>query len=720
MAHTSRFEDITDRQLGERAHAMLRRFFGYSSFRPGQLDIIITLLRGRDTVVLMPTGGGKSITFQIPALMLPGLTIVVSPLLSLMRDQVEALTANGIPAATLNSLQSDDENRAVADALTAGHIKLLYISPERLLADLPRWNSSLDISLVAIDEAHCISHWGHDFRPDYTRLSELRSALPTVPIVALTATADRLTRDDIARQLRLDDHATFITSFDRPNLSLNVMPAPKGARRFEIISTMIDRHPHDVGIVYCLSRKTTETVAAELVRRGYRAAPYHAALPPQQRLDTQNAFREGRLQVVAATVAFGMGIDKSNIRWVIHYNMPSCIESYYQEIGRAGRDGMPSQTIMFYSVQDLISLRHFAEESGQAGVNLEKLKRMEQYAEAKICRRRMLLSYFGETLDHDCGNCDVCLSPPQRYDASTPVRMALSAMVRVGEQVGASMLTDILRGSARADLRAHGFDRIKTYGVGRDIPASDWHHIILQMIQLGIVDIAYDDGNKLRVTDYGRRILYSTEPVMLARNDGYDNYRAGRKTTSQPRVKPDVSTLMLAALVDVREKLSAKEGTASYLVLSDPTIRAIVEKKPLTMAAFAMIEGISERKAALYWGPVAKALSKVSPAFKPVVEHSRYTSLFLFRRGTSPAEIARIRGIQIQTVYSHLADLAVACELTHSEIDSVVDPTTLARIVAQYKSLGPGEKMYELYASQYPDGLLTFAFAVARMRGLIG
>lgn len=718
MSRTPRFQELTDRQLGEQAHAMLRRFFGYSSFRPGQLDIILTLLRGRDSVVLMPTGGGKSITFQIPALMLPGLTVVVSPLLSLMRDQVEALNANGIPAATLNSLQSDDESRAVADALTAGHIKLLYISPERLLADLPRWNSSLDISLVAIDEAHCISRWGHDFRPDYTRLSELRSALPDVPIVALTATADRLTRDDIARQLRLADPAVFITSFDRPNLSLNVMPAPKGARRFEIISAMIERHPHDVGIVYCLSRKTTEAVAAELSRRGYRAAPYHAGMAPGQRLDTQNAFREGRLQVVAATVAFGMGIDKSNIRWVIHYNMPSCIESYYQEIGRAGRDGMPSQTIMFYSVQDLISLRHFAEESGQVGVNLEKLKRMEQYAEARICRRRMLLSYFGETLDHDCGNCDVCLSPPRRYDASTPVRMALSAIVRTGEQAGASMLADILRGSARADLRARGFDRIKTYGVGRDIPAAEWHSIILQMIQLGIVDIAYDDGNKLRVTDYGRRILYSTEPVMLARNDSYDTYSSARKAKAQPRVRPDASALMLAALADVRDKLAAKEGIAPYLVLSDPTIRAIVEKKPVSMTDFAMIEGISERKAALYWAPVAKALAKAVPSFKPVIEHSRFTSLFLFRRGVSLADIARIRGIQIPTVYNHLADLAVWGKLTAGEIDSIVDPSTLASIVARYKALRPGEKMYELYGAQYPDGLLTFAFAIARMRGL--
>lgn len=336
-----RFNDLTDAQLQAKATTMLRRFFGYTSFRPRQLEVITAALRGRDTVVLMPTGGGKSITFQIPALILDGITVVVSPLLSLMRDQVDALIANGIPAATINSLQSDDENRSVTRALGAGHIKLLYISPERLLADMPRWRPDLPINLIAIDEAHCISRWGHDFRPDYTRLAMIRDTRPDIPIIALTATADRLTRDDIARQLRLQDPLTVLTSFDRPNLSLKVETGSSLRRRIATMTSLIDRYPSDTGIVYCLARKTTESVSAELKKAGYAVEPYHAAMSADRRMEVQSRFRSGELQAVVATVAFGMGIDKSNIRWIVHNNMPSCIESYYQEIGRAAATAFP-------------------------------------------------------------------------------------------------------------------------------------------------------------------------------------------------------------------------------------------------------------------------------------------------------------------------------------------------------------------------------------------
>ncbi len=709
-----RYQDQTDSQLQAQATTMLRRFYGYTTFRPRQLEIILSVLRGRDTVVLMPTGGGKSLTFQIPALILPGMTIVVSPLLSLMRDQVEALIANGIPAATINSLQSDEENRSVTEAVGAGHIKLLYISPERLLTDLPRWRSDIPISLIAIDEAHCISRWGHDFRPDYTRLSEIRLRRPDIPIVALTATADRLTRDDIARQLRLVDPNVIITSFDRPNLSLRVETGATPRRRQDVISSLIDRYPSDTGIVYCLARKTTESVATELKRMGYRVEPYHAAMDPSRRLDVQSRFRSGELQAVVATVAFGMGIDKSNIRWIVHNNMPSCIESYYQEIGRAGRDGMPAETVMFYSVADLITLRKFAMDSGQTAVNLEKLQRMSQYAEARVCRRRMLLSYFGETLEHDCGNCDVCLDPPVRYDASTEVRKALSAIVRTNEQAGTTMLIDILRGSSRADLVSRGFDRIKTYGAGRDTDVATWQSVILQMVQLGIVDIAYDRSNHLTVTPYGRRLLFSTEPIMLSRTDGQASKKYRRADTRPQRPARSAET----ALREVRIKLAAKENIPAYMVMSDPTLMAIVSRLPSTLQEFAEVEGISDRKAVAYWRPVAKALAGAVRGYKPVIEHSRNDTLFLLRRGNSPAEIAAMRRITTTTVYNHLADFLAADALTKEDILAIIDPASYRNIIAIYNA-GPREQLGERLGDRYPDGLPHFAFTLGRRRGEI-
>ena len=595
----------------EQLLALLKKFFGYTSFRPLQAEIIRHILQKKDSLVLMPTGGGKSICFQLPAIYLPGITLVVSPLIALMKDQVEGLVANGIPAASLNSMISESEQQQVKQLCIQGKIKLLYISPERVKAEADWFLPRLDVSLIAIDEAHCISHWGHDFRPEYTQLAILKERFPKVPFIALTATADKVTRTDIVAQLKLNDPKIFISSFDRPNLSLTVRRGLNQREKIRAIVHFIRQHKGQSGIIYCLRRSTTEMLAEELEKYAVHAVAYHAGLAPQEREKAQDDFINDRVEVVCATVAFGMGIDKSNIRWVVHFNMPGSIENYYQEIGRAGRDGAKSDTLLFYSLSDLIVLRQFAEESGQQEVNMEKLNRMQRYCETDICRRRILLSYFGEEVEKDCGNCDVCLNPPERFDGSILVQKALSAVMRTGQQVAVDMLIYILRGSARADLTEKGYHHIKTYGAGRDIPYLEWKEYIYQMIQLGFLEVDYANGNKLKVTPLGNKILFGQSKALLTR------YRPAEKETTRSRVTRDeghvskarfarsqfsnaVDEQLWNALKQLRYQLSEKEKTPAYIIFSDAALEDMVELKPMTLEEFAQVRGVGQIKLEKY------------------------------------------------------------------------------------------------------------------------
>ena len=590
-------------KLKRKASGLLKKFYGYSSFLPLQYEVIKCVMEGNDAVVLMPTGGGKSICFQIPALLMEGCTIVVSPLLALMKDQVDTLQSHGIPAAAINSNQSEQFNREVAEQVFAGRIKLLYISPERLLAELDSWSASMKISLIAIDEAHCISQWGHDFRIEYTRLSILKSRFPNVPIMALTATADRLTRDDIVKQLSIPDAKLFITSFDRKNISLRVVRNMSGNDKFRMMVKFIESHKGDSGIIYCMRRADTEKLAAKLLQIGYNAAAYHAGLDTDIKEKVQTDFLNDDLQIVCATVAFGMGINKSNVRWVIHNNMPKNMECYYQEIGRAGRDGMPAEAIMFYSFSDVAALMNLAKQSSNADVETDKIRRMQQYAESSVCRRRILLSYFNERFDHDCGNCDVCMDPPERFDGTQLCQMAMSAIVRVGEKENFSTIIDILKGSTKTEIIKKGYDHLKTYGVGRNLNFAQWNAYLLQMLQMGLIDVAYEHGNHLRVTEYGWEVLKSQKTAQLSRFY-YDNHTVARNIEKkEDSIMSASDKLLFDSLKELRRDIAHKLHMPPYMVFSDKVLEAIAINRPTSKAMFSLLPGIGEKKTETFWKP---------------------------------------------------------------------------------------------------------------------
>ena len=652
------------------AQDALKKVFGYDAFRPLQAEIIQAVYDRRDVLVLMPTGGGKSICYQVPALTLEGTAIVLSPLIALMKDQVEGLLGNGAPAAFLNSMLSPAQARELEDDLLAGRIKLLYVSPEKLVSqNFQPLLKRLKISLFAVDEAHCISAWGHDFRPEYTQLKFLKEQFPDIPVLALTATADKLTRKDIAEQLQLRDPAVFIASFDRPNISLTVRP---GQKRLEQVVDFLKKRPGQSGIIYCLARKTCSDLSEKLNMRGFKTAFYHAEMSPQARNKVQEDFINDRVPVICATIAFGMGIDKSNVRFIIHYNLPRNLEGYYQEVGRAGRDGLPAEALLFFSYQDVMTYRQMIEEgeasAEQKELKLTKLGRMYQYAEAPVCRRKTVLHYFGEAFGRNCGNCDVCKNPPRQFDGTVAAQKALSALIRLREKAGMNMLIDVLRGSGRREIFELGYDKIKTYGAGREYNFDEWLFILSQMLHLGLIEIAYDEKNCLKVTEAGRFLLFNNQKVKLALPPKPEEKAAEKAAaTRTPNRTQAMRDELLDHLKALRRKIGQEQGIPPYLIFSDATLEEMAQKRPITDADLLLVSGVGERKLQLYGdafiGAIRRFVREKSVDGQNVPGSTYLLTWDLYKAGRTLDEIARLREISPVTVISHLAVLYERGEL---------------------------------------------------------
>ncbi|KAF0220799.1 MAG: ATP-dependent DNA helicase [Geobacteraceae bacterium] len=577
----------------------LRSVFGYSAFRPYQEEIIHALIRGEDAFVLMPTGGGKSLCYQIPALHRTGVGIVVSPLISLMKDQVDALAANGVRAAFYNSSLTEREGRRVLAELHNGELDLLYIAPERLMSEpfLERLNE-LQIALFAIDEAHCVSQWGHDFRPEYVQLGRLRGLFPQVPMIALTATADAQTRTDIMARLGLARAACHVTGFDRPNIRYTVVEKQKP---FNQLMAFLTTRPDDPGIVYALSRKRVEEVAGRLAEAGIAAAPYHAGLAGCERKRVQEAFLRDDLRVVVATVAFGMGIDKPNVRFVVHYDLPKNIESYYQETGRAGRDGLPAEALLLFGYGDIAIARGLIETGNnveQNRIELHKLNAMVGFAEARTCRRRVLLGYFGEPLEEECGNCDICQSPPERFDATEEARKALSCVYRVGQRFGMGHVIDVLRGSHNQRIAQLGHDRLSTYGIGRELSQDAWGSLIRQLVHLGYLEQDMANYSVLRLTPVARPLLRGEVTLTLARPRV--KAVAPKKEPKKGRGGLDYDEKLFQALRSLRKQLADEQQVPPFVVFGDATLVEMAAYRPMDAEALLRINGVGKHKLGRY------------------------------------------------------------------------------------------------------------------------
>ena len=640
------------KETQEKLLPTLKKYFGYDSFRDQQKEIVESVLLKNNNLVIMPTGGGKSICFQLPALLFKGITLVISPLIALMKDQVDGLNANGIAADFYNSSQETHEQEAIFDKIENNEIKLLYVAPESLQLLQNILNEDF-ISCVAIDEAHCISSWGHDFRPSYQQLGFLKKLLPNTPIIALTATADKATRKDILEQLNIPNAQQFISSFDRPNIELEVRPA--NDRVLQILK-FIGKKPNEAGIIYCLSRKSTEQLADKLKQNGVNAASYHAGLNFIERTKTQEDFIYDKIQVICATIAFGMGIDKSNVRWVIHYNMPKNIEGYYQEIGRCGRDNLKANALLFHSYSDVIQLRKFMSGASNEDVQVAKLERMKQFSEATTCRRKILLSYFGELLAENCGNCDVCKNPPQFFNGTIIAQKALSVITRLNESEAIGTVIDVLRGAHNASILDKGYDKLKSHGVGKEISWRDWQQYIIQLINQGYCEIAFHRNNALRLTNFSKKVLFEKEKVFLTSPIEFTEPTFNQKEIKEPKIKKDS---LFERLRKLRHQIALDENIPAYLVFSDATLKEMERARPMSESELLEISGVGQRKLEVYGDEFIAEIIDFTGG-KKKKEKKKDTNLVtyeLYKEGFSIDAIAEKRNLKSTTIFSHLAKL---------------------------------------------------------------
>lgn len=700
----------------ENLHHPLKSRFGFGEFREHQEEIIRHVLNGGHALVIMPTGGGKSVCYQLPALLKDGFALVISPLISLMNDQVRSLHANGIIAGALHSGTSPEESRTIHQQIKNGLLKILYISPERALTPkFLEFVKEQTISLIAIDEAHCVSIWGNDFRPEYAQLTSLTELFPHAPVLALTATADKATQEDIRQQLKLKEPVTFLSSFERPNIHLSVRA---GIQRLDQIKEFLREHKGQPGIIYCLARRTTESIAASLVNYGYKAAAYHAEIDNFTRKKVQEDFQFDRIQIVCATIAFGMGIDKPNIRWIIHYNLPKNIESYYQEIGRSGRDGEPAEAIMFYSYRDVAVYKEFIQNSEAdetfKRVQTEKLERILEYSQATNCRTNVILNYFGEYRSSDCGHCDHCHHPLEGFDGTKIAQMALSACKRSGESIGINLLVEVLRGSGRKEIYDRHLHEIKTYGAGKDISFKDWMHNITQLINQGYLEIDYTRYSILKCTPLTDAVLYNRKNVTLHRQVEAPEEPVIQRQTKGNRLKLD----LLDRLEDLRDRLAKEDGLPSYAVFPLGTLKEIVENRPFTIEEFSKLNGVGEYKSGKYGQDFVDEIRSYMSEQKIMKRPKGITyieTLDLFRQGMTIEDIATKRGMAVSTIAMHLGKLYMQGE--EINLRQFLRPGDLEMARQGWRASGFSDqvsKVKEQVGDSLDYGRLNFAMAILR------